>query len=75
MKVNIKKYPRWVGPYQLTNFLVKLGMKESTQEKLVDFLDKIGVTSLCNKVQAYYSETSMILTTIIINDGNGFLMK
>jgi hypothetical protein len=56
MKVNIKKYPRWVGPYQLTNFLVKLGMKESTQEKLVDFLDKIGVTSLCNKVQAYYSE-------------------
>lgn len=53
MKVVMKPYPKWVGPYQLTEFLVKLGLSESNREKVVDVLDKIGITTLCNNIHSF----------------------
>lgn len=56
MKVVIKKYPKWIGPYQLTKPLLKLGLSEEKRDKLIDFLDKIKVTDLCNYVQSFFEK-------------------
>ena len=54
MKVYIKKYPKWIGPYQLTEPLLKLGLSEEKREKLIDFLDKIGLTKICDRIHKYF---------------------
>ena len=56
MKVHIKKYPKWIGPYQLTKPLLKLGLSEEKRDKLVDLLDKIKVTDLCNFIQNFFEK-------------------
>ena len=47
MKVNIKKYPRWIGPYQISEFLEHFCILERDRDAIGDWLSKTWVTDFC----------------------------
>lgn len=46
MKVHIGPYKDWVGPYQLSNLLMKVGFSEDTCFKIGEYLSETWVSTL-----------------------------
>lgn len=50
MKVNIGPYLRYYGPYQIADLITYLGFSEDAAEKFGDWLTKIGVDNICERI-------------------------
>jgi hypothetical protein len=51
MKVYIGPYTSWVGPYQLGNFLKRVGLSEERCHAIGDWLSTTWVNTLCMKIE------------------------
>lgn len=49
MKVNIKKYPTWIGPYQIVAPLRYVGVKEETRDRIAEWISESSIGTLLNK--------------------------
>lgn len=57
MRVNIGKYPRWVGPYQITDSLHYLCIHEKHRDMIGDWLCDTWVDKLCSWIHSKKKRT------------------
>lgn len=50
MKVKMKKFPTWIGPYQLCAPLRYIGVDEETRDRIAEFLSETPINTLCQKI-------------------------
>lgn len=47
MKIHIKEYPRWIGPYQIAEWLKYVGVSEKKYRSIGDKLNKTKLKDFC----------------------------
>lgn len=53
MRVILKKYPMWIGPYQIVSILKYVGVKENTRDKISEYLaNKTPLSKWCEYIYA-----------------------
>jgi hypothetical protein len=62
MKVWIGDYCRWVGPYQIANFLEHFGVLERDRDAIGDWLNKTWVRDVCEWIHSKQKRIQYIKT-------------